>query len=1206
MLIKDIFAADVARDIAPVVYFHEQDPQKVLEEVTEYIITGGYPTGDIRHNRVPEGIHEQFVRLLTGLSDALKKSGGVDLPASWISGFYGSGKSSFAKLFGLALDDMQLPNGRSLGEALIERDDSPNRQEFRTIWQQLRSQINPISVVFDIGAVARDDEHIHSAVKRELQRRLGYCAVSHYVADHELKLELDGQWAAFLTCAEATLGQSWDTLKNDQLAEDSFSEVLHVMNPSRYVDPMSWLDSRAGSQTGIGTSVAETTQAMIDMLKYRAVGKTLFVVVDEVSQYVHQNDERMLRLQSFVADLGQKLKGQVWLLATGQQKLEDSEDASSIGKLKDRFPPRLRVHLSPTNIRDVVHKRLLKKAPAREAELRSQFQLHRADLKLHGYQCEALTEEDFVEVYPMLPGHVDLLMRITSNLRTSSMRAKGDDHAIRGLLQLLGELFREQKLGELELGSIITFDRIYEVQKSALDADVDNTLARIFGADAVISDELAQRVAKTVALLQLVQETEPTTANLVSQCLYERLGQGNQAAAIQEKLDKLRSLNFLSYSEKLGYKIQSSAGQEWDRERDGTSITPDKVSRIVAEKVRSLLGGLDRPRYKNKPFPWTAFYSDGKYLQDERLQGSTDPAVLTLDFRYLTRKEDGNAEKWVQDSNQPSLQDRIIWVVGQLGDLEAQLKTLARSRHMVEKFKSRQGQLGNEKKMLLLNEETRCEDLEKAVQSAIAQAFMAGELYFRGRRLEKQLLGSSFASLLLRLGESLLPEYFSLYVDIAVTPGELVQLLEPTLSGPSQKFMEGGLGILKLDAGKYIPTCEGEVPHRIWQHIQDEAGLPGNMLLTHFGGPPFGYPADVVRACLAGLLRANKIRIRPESGPEITSVRDPGARDMFTKDRDLKRADVLPPSDAEISARDRISICKFFTESLGVSLDRENDAIADAVFQQFPGQMQQLREIEQRYNQLPDRPALPEKLVKLQKALETCMRSRQIQDTVVAVKNRLDVLRDGIEQLNVSKSDLTEEAVQLVTRAINLREHQVKQLQQVQQAELVAEAITALEEQLALDRPWRDIRILDPQLQAIEAHYQAVRLGLMERQEQTAAKIYAQVKRRKSFSALEPQKADRVLRPVKAAMIDTVPMALYPGLIELRDSAMLRLQKSEQQANTYLDDVLSEDTHEQIVTLDLNLRDREVSSPEEIAQLVTYVRDRLTEQLKQNVRIRIL
>jgi hypothetical protein len=549
------------------------------------------------------------------------------------------------------------------------------------------------------------------------------------------------------------------------------------------------------------------------------------------------------------------------------------------------------------------------------------------------------------------------------------------------------------------------------------------------------------------------------------------------------------------------------------------------------------------------------------------------------------------------------LRDRIIWVGGRWSDLEPQLKMLVKSFHMIDKYRNRPG-LTSDKKRLLLDEEGRYEELEKTVQDAVARAFLEGELYFRGRKLEKS--GSSFKMVLLQLGEKLLPEYFNLYVDIPVLPSELAQLLEDKLSGPSAKFMTGQLGILEMDAGKYIPTCSGEVPNRIWQHVQDEKGVPGNVLLSYFSGPPFGYSSDVVKACLAGLLRTNKIRIRPESGPEITSMRDPGARDMFTKDRDLKRSEVFPPSDAEITGRDRISICKFFKDYLDCDLDRENDAIADAVFQQFPGRMQQLREVEQRYNQLPDRPILPDKLLKLQRALEECMRSRQVQDTVIAVKKYLDVLRDGVEQLRLTQADLTDEAVVMLKRALEVRSHQVKQLQQLDQVEPVAAAIEALEEQLQRDRPWNDIKSLDPQLQSIEAHYQTVRLSLIERQEQTAETIRAQVKRRQGFSRLDIKKVEYVLRPVLEAMINTSAAACYPALVELRDTATLRLQASEKVANRYLDDALSEETDEQVVTLNLKLRDREVNSPEEIEQLVEYVREQLTQQLKPNTRIRIL
>ena len=1208
MLVKDVFAADITRNIAPVVYFHEQSPEKLHEEVSEYIITGGYPESDPRYQRVKSGIHEQFVKLLSGISAELAKPGGPELPASWISGFYGSGKSSFAKLLGLALDGVDLPDGRSLAEVLLSRNDSPKAAEFRTLWEQVRGRVDPLAVVFDIGAVARDDEHIHAAVRREIQRRLEYCTVSHYVADFELRLELDGEWDEFLGLAQATLGKPWEEAKQDQLAEEEFSAVMHAMKPTLYHDPMMWIDSRAGTETGIGSSVAETTQAIAAMLRLRAPGKTLFVVVDEVSQYIFQNTNRMLKLQSFVSALGQKLKGQVWLLATGQQTLEDSDDESNIGKLKDRFPPRLRVHLAPTNIRDVVHKRLLKKAPTREGDLRALYQQYRSDLKLYGYHCQAITEEDFVEVYPMLPGYVDLLMQITTNLRTRSVRAKGDDYAIRGLLQLLGELFRELKLGDKPLGALVTLEDIYEVQASALDPDVQNTLARIFSHEAIAQDAMALRVAKAVALLELIQEQEPTTVELISQCLYDRLGLGNQTTAVTQALETLRSQGLLSYSEKTGYKVQSSAGQEWARERDSYTVPADTISEMVADKLKDLLGSVDRPRYKGNTFRWAAYYSDGRHQTDERLQVPTDLAVVTADFRYLTNKDDRDPGRWVQESSREGLRHRLVWVVGTLGDLDSKVRELGRSRKMVERYGSRVSSLTREKQRQLFDEQGRLDDLEGQVKDAVARAFIEGELYFQGRRIDKAAHGSGFASLLQSVGESIMAELYSRYVDIPVTPGELNQLLEPNLSGPSHKFMQDGLGILDLDGRKYIPSCNGEVPSRIAAYIQERNGAAGNVLLSDFGGPPHGYAPDMVKACLVGLLRAERIRIRPEQGPEITSVRDPGARDMFTKDRDLKRAEILPPGDGGLTPRDRVSICQFFDQRLQVKLDRESDAIADAVFQQFPGLVTRLQDLERRYNRLPNRPDLPDVLVNLRRALEKCTRSRQVQDTVLAVFKALDPLREGLEMLGIMESELNDGAVTAVTRALGVQSSHVAQLGQVGETAEVQTAIAALAEQLALDRPWREIGELEPSLRAIEDHYRALRTLYLDRQEKKAEAIRQQLRQRQGFSQLTEQQEERVLRPVREAIYATSPEALFPTLLELKDSAVLKISRAAEEANTYLDDMLSSLIDGEVIPLTLNLSGREVSSTEDVERLVEELKQRMLDQLKDkpNVRIRLI
>ena len=162
--------------------------------------------------------------------------------------------------------------------------------------------------------------------------------------------------------------------------------------------------ARSGTFTQ-SSAAADATEAIADMLKFRAKGKTLFVVVDEVSQYIHQDQQRMLKLQSFVSELGQRLKGAVWLLVTGQQKLEEADETQVLGKLKGRFKPKLRVHLAASNIRDVVHKRLLQKTKDGETQLRELFRQHRNDLKLFAFGCDDITEEDFVD--EMEPGNTD-------------------------------------------------------------------------------------------------------------------------------------------------------------------------------------------------------------------------------------------------------------------------------------------------------------------------------------------------------------------------------------------------------------------------------------------------------------------------------------------------------------------------------------------------------------------------------------------------------------------------------------------------------------------------------------------------------------------------------------------------------------------------------------------------------------------------------
>ena len=413
----------------------------------------------------------------------------------------------------------------------------------------------------------------------------------------------------------------------------------------------------------------------------------------------------------------------------------------------------------------------------------------------------------------------------------------------------------------------------------------------------------------------------------------------------------------------------------------------------------------------------------------------------------------------MRKSAETALHDRLVWVCGDTDQVEQQARELQRSRAMVAKYRPRRESLVPARKLLLQQEENRAEDLQGELRDAVAAAWLDGRFYFRGRSITPKDYGDSFAKALLAAGNRILPELYPHFVATAVVPTELLQLVEHELSGPSPKFLTGELGILELDSGRYVAACGGVVPRRVLEHVESEGGVSGTALLTHFGGPPYGYTPNVVKACVAGLLRGGKIRIQAEGGGEITAVRDAGVRDLFEKDRDFRRASFFPAGDDDVGVPARAKICKFFERELKHPMEREDNAIADAVAQLFPAQAQRLRTVLSQLDKLPGSRATPTELTKLNDAFEQCVRScRQTKPTVMLVKKHLEPLQDGVKLLNVFDAELTDEAVRAVRDAATVSEHHIAQLRAVAALDgEAAQAAQRIEEQLKLDRPWREI-----------------------------------------------------------------------------------------------------------------------------------------------------
>ncbi len=108
MSISSLFdpSKDIYRTIEKVITYGAAQEDRLKSEIAEYVVT--------------ESIEEQFRRLLDRMQLAME-TGGENEVGVWVSGFYGSGKSSFTKYLGLAFDDQRTIDGTPFIKYLQDR-----------------------------------------------------------------------------------------------------------------------------------------------------------------------------------------------------------------------------------------------------------------------------------------------------------------------------------------------------------------------------------------------------------------------------------------------------------------------------------------------------------------------------------------------------------------------------------------------------------------------------------------------------------------------------------------------------------------------------------------------------------------------------------------------------------------------------------------------------------------------------------------------------------------------------------------------------------------------------------------------------------------------------------------------------------------------------------------------------------------------------
>ena len=920
--IKDLFANDISRRIEEVIKVDQADEQIIRDELAEYVVT--------------DSIRSHFTDILERYWETPRKPHeGI---AVWVSGFFGSGKSSFAKYLGLALENRDIM-GEGAAQIFGQR---TGDQKVQVLLSSISEQVPTDAVIFDVSTdrgIRTGNQTITEIMYRLFLQSLGY-ARDLDLSELEITLEEAGRLDAFKAKYQEIFGKNWDVEKGKiALAVQQASRVMHALDPATYTTADSWRESamkRADINPG------DLARRCLELMGRRRQGRNLVFVVDEVGQFVARDVQKMLDLQGVVQNLGRLGRGKLWVVVTSQEKLTElvgglDQTRVELARLMDRFP--LQVHLEPSDISEVTSKRVLSKNAAAEKILRELFTQHRgrltdntrltADIKL-----PELSTASFVDLYPLLPYQIDLVINVVSGLRTAGGTSKHVGGANRTIIKLAQQLLihPEVNLAAAPIGTLARIDQVYDLVSGNIGSEVRGKIDDIRHQ---VDHPLAQSVAKAICLLQYVRSIHRTAENIAA-TLHPAVDADSRLPEVKAALDALQKAHMVRLGDD-GYRIPSPAEDDWERQRTSLSPKPGDVSRLHAEIVT----GLWQPQPSHSLLDVKLFKA-GLYLGGRLVVDGDIPVHLTLAEAgkdYTERVEE--ARKRSQTETQA-----VFWVAGLDETIDRETVELFRSKEILSR-KERGAQTRDET-ALVAEEKLRQRRHQDELRRLIRQALLTGCIFFRGNDRSPDDAAADIGRTTARVLSQALPEVFDRFEEAAARVGrkDLDSLMTTeNLRGLTAVFTD--LHLVRDQGGKPVFNTESgplaEVLARIENRTSYGEVASGRYLTDEFAREPFGWDFDVVRLFVIALLRAGKIEATSK-GQVIESALSLEARNTFANNNLFRQASFRPKIGLEFMHL--VDASEHFKEVFGREISElEQSVVAHAIRDEVQQHDEELHEV---------------------------------------------------------------------------------------------------------------------------------------------------------------------------------------------------------------------------------------------------------------------
>ena len=856
--IKQLFdpAKDIYRTIEKVITYSASQEARLKAEITEYIVT--------------DSIEEQFDRLLSRMQAAMEM-GGENEVGVWVSGFYGSGKSSFTKYLGLALDESVAIEGTPFLKHLQDR---LNKATTRAQLAALAGRHPAAVVLLDLASemlAGATMEDVSTVLYYKVLQWAGYSR-NLKVAALERRLQKDGRYDEFTGRIQQDLGTPWKDVQNDPLVIDSLiPEIAHEMYPQLFKSPTAFSTETADFVRFENERVKE----MLDIVR-ETTGKDFVVfIIDEVGQYVGSRQNLILNLDGLAKNLKAIGGGNAWIIGTAQQTLTEDDPRAALNspelyKLKDRFP--IQIDLESSDIKEICYRRLLGKSQDGKTSLEGLFDKHGQGLR-HNTSCDAryysdFDKETFVNLYPFLPAHFDILLHLLGALAKST-GGIGLRSAIKVIQDILVEGPDDQEpVANRPVGWLATTVTLYD----ALEKDIRRAFPSIHKAvgrvitHRTFASGIHQDVAKTVAVLQVLGNM-PVTAQNVTSLMHAAIDAPTRHDQIEVAIKELVSDPFVPFGEKDGNLcFFSEKLNEIDQERGQIPLRSTETRRIQSEALRDAFSPLPSTRLHGS----LAVTSGLKAMVGSMvssLAGERETIQTVVEY-VAPHDYDTARTRLVEESRQRAAQNTIYLLGRTAQEVDDKVAEIYRCREIVQRYRN---DPDAEVKEYCAAQTDRATKLTGEVEHLLKRCLAQGSFVFRGQTTAVDSVDPDVVDAARKHLADVADQVFDRY-------GEAPARAETALA---ERFLRVGnlkavtstvdpLGLVQVTGGTPHIKTDHKAIVSIRDYIDRHGTVEGKRMIDFFTDAPFGWSQDTLRYLVAAMLVAGEIKLKV-SGRVVTA-----------------------------------------------------------------------------------------------------------------------------------------------------------------------------------------------------------------------------------------------------------------------------------------------------------------------------------------------